>query len=206
VSEPSLAARERAQLADLLDELGPGAPTCCEGWTTAHLAAHLVVRDSRPDAFPGFGLERFPVGAPLSRWSHRIEDGTRAGRPYPDLVAKVRSGPPVWSPARLPVLDRALNSSEFAIHHEDVRRAQPGWQPRALPLRDQDQLWTAGKGFARLARRPLVLRRSDATGVEHRVGSGAPRTVTGEPLELLLWLSGRRSVARVDVGGGDPSA
>jgi hypothetical protein len=56
------------------------------------------------------------------------------------------------------------------------------------------------KGFARLVRRPLVLRRSDATGTEHRVGgSGTARTVTGEPLELLLWLSGRRSVARVEV-------
>ena len=52
------------------------------------------------------------------------------------------------------------------------------------------------KGFARLSRRPLLLRRSDATGVEHRVGTGTPRTVTGEPLELLLWLSGRRDIAR----------
>jgi hypothetical protein len=56
------------------------------------------------------------------------------------------------------------------------------------------------KAFARLSKRPLLLRRSDATGAEHRAGgSGTPRTVTGQPLELLLWLSGRRSVARVDV-------
>jgi uncharacterized protein (TIGR03085 family) len=199
VPEPSLAARERASLADLLDERGPDAPTCCEGWTTAHLAAHLAVRDSRPDAFPGFGLERFWSAGPLTRWSHRLEDRLRTGTPYAEVVDRVRSGPPAWSPVRLPALDQAVNASEFAIHHEDVRRTEPGWQPRLLPRRDQDQLWTAGKGFARLARRPLVLRRSDATGVEHRVGSGAPRTVTGEPLELLLWLSGRRDVARVDV-------
>jgi uncharacterized protein (TIGR03085 family) len=199
VTEPSLAARERAALADLLEEFGPDAPTCCEGWRTAHLAAHLVVRDSRPDAMPGFGLERFWPDGPLSRWSHRLEDRLRTGTPYAQVVAHVRSGPPAWSPVRLPALDRVVNSSEFVIHHEDVRRAQPGWEPRKLPLPDQDQLWTVVTGFARLARRPLVLRRSDATGVEHRVGSGTPRTVTGEPLELLLWLSGRRSVARVDV-------
>ena len=195
----SLAARERADLADLLAGSGPDAPTCCEGWTTAHLAAHLVVRDGRPDALAGFGVEKLSATNPLTRWSHRLEDQLREATPYADLVRRVRSGPPVWSPVRLPVFDRMLNTSEFAIHHEDVRRAQPDWRPRALPLPDQDALWTSAKGFARLVRRPLVLRRSDATGIEHRVGSGTPRTVTGEPLELLLWLSGRRGVARVEV-------
>ncbi len=201
MTEASLAARERSQLADLLEKVGPDAPTCCEGWTTAHLAAHLVVRDARPDAFPGFAVERFPFGGALSRWSHRVEDRLRAGTAYPELVRRVRSGPPVWSPVKLPVLDRLVNSTEFVIHHEDVRRAQPDWRPRALPLPDQDSIWTGVKAFARVVRRPLVLRRSDATGVEHRAGpaSDTPRTVTGEPLELLLWLSGRRSVARVDV-------
>jgi uncharacterized protein (TIGR03085 family) len=199
VPQPSLSARERARLADLLDQLGPDAPTCCEGWTTAHLAAHVVVRDGRPDAMPGLGVERFWSDGPLTRWSHRLEDRLRTGTPYAELVARVRSGPPAWSPMALPVVDRLFNTSEFVIHHEDVRRAQPGWQPRALRLPDQDELWRAVTGFARAARRPLLLRRSDATGVEHRVGSGTPRTVTGEPLELLLWLSGRRSIARVQV-------
>ena len=200
MTETSLAARERAALADLLEEGGPDAPTCCEGWTTAHLAAHLAVRDGRPDALAGFGVEKLSASNPLTRWSHRLEEQLRARTPYAELVARVRSGPPVWSPVRLPAFDRLLNTSEFVIHHEDVRRAQPDWQPRALPLPDQDALWTGVRGFARLIRRPLVLRRSDATGVEHRVGSGTPRTLTGEPLELLLWLSGRRGVARVEVG------
>jgi len=199
VTDASLAARERAGLADSLVEAGPDAPTCCAGWTTAHLAAHVVVRDSRLDAMPGFGVERFWSAGPLSRWSHRLEDRTRAATPYAELVERVRSGPPAWSPVRLPAVDRLVNGSEFVIHHEDVRRARPGWSPRALPHRDQDELWAMVKGFARLARKPLVLRRSDATGVEHRVGSGTPRTVTGEPLEMLLWLSGRRDVARVEV-------
>jgi hypothetical protein len=43
-----------------------------------------------------------------------------------------------------------------------------------------------------------VLRRSDVPGVEKRTGDGG-RTVEGDPLELLLWLSGRRDVARVAV-------
>jgi uncharacterized protein (TIGR03085 family) len=198
VSETSLATRERAHLADLLEALGPDAPTCCEGWTTAHLAAHLVVRDTRPDALPGYGAERLPVGGALSKWSHRLEDRLRRSTSYPELVDRLRSGPPAWSPVQLPVVDRLLNTSEFVIHHEDVRRAQAGWRPRKLPLPDQDTIWTNAVGFARMARRPLVLRRSDATGIEHRVGSGTAREVTGEPLELLLWLSGRRDVARVE--------
>ena len=63
-SSSSLAARDRAALADLLDKLGADAPTCCEGWQTAHLAAHLTVRDRRLDALPGYGMEALPFGAP----------------------------------------------------------------------------------------------------------------------------------------------
>ena len=201
-SSRPLAARERAALADLLEELGPDAPTRCEGWTTAHLAAHLVTRDRRPDTAPGFALETTPVGGPFAAWSHRVEDRLRAGTRYADLVARVRSGPPGWSPVRLPVLDRLVNTSELVIHHEDVRRAQPGWAPRELPRGDQDQLWGNAVLFGRLAAGgvpgSLVLRRSDAPGVERRYGSGTPETVVeGEPMELLLWASGRRDVARV---------
>src|ERR1700735_4322129 len=60
MSSPVLAQQERATLCDLLVELGPDAPTLCEGWTTADMAAHLVVRERRPDS--GTGL----VWAPLS--------------------------------------------------------------------------------------------------------------------------------------------
>ena len=37
----SLVERERRALADLLAELGPSAPTCCEGWDTAQIATKL---------------------------------------------------------------------------------------------------------------------------------------------------------------------
>jgi uncharacterized protein (TIGR03085 family) len=201
VTEPAagpLATIERRALADLLAELGPDAPTCCTGWTTAHLAAHLVVRDRRPDAMPGYALEMLPGMTRLGGWAHRVEDRARTGSSYPDLVARVRSGPPAWSPLSWPGLDR-LNLPEFAIHHEDVRRARSEWTPRTLPAGAQDQLWGAVGLHARRAagRRGLVLRRSDVDGAEKRFGTGG-RTVTGEPLELLLWVSGRRDVARVE--------
>ncbi len=191
---------ERAALADLLDELGPDAPTCCAGWTTAHLAAHLAVRDNRPDALPGYGIELLRPANPLTAWSHRLEDRLRGSTPYAQVVDRVRSGPASWSPMAWPPVARVLDTTEYAIHHEDVRRAQPGWEVRELPRSAQDQVWTALELFARRAagRRGLVLRRSDVPGVEKRYGPGG-RTVEGEPLELLLWASGRRDVARVAV-------
>jgi uncharacterized protein (TIGR03085 family) len=197
-SSPSFATRERRELADVLGELGPDAPTCCAGWTTAHLAAHLVVRERRPDAMPGLGVEAAGVGGPLSTWSHRLEDRLRESTPYAQVVERLRSGPPAWSPLAWPVVERAFNTAEFAIHHEDVRRAQPDWAPRDLLRGDQDGLWNAATLFARRARSGLVLRRSDVPGVEKRYGTGG-RTVEGAPMELLLWAAGRRDVARVTV-------
>jgi uncharacterized protein (TIGR03085 family) len=193
-------ASERAALADLFDELGPDAPTCCAGWTTAHLAAHLAVRDRRPDALPGYGVEGVGVGGPLVSWSHRLEDRLREATPYAEVVRQVRSGPRPWSPLAWPVVSGMLNGTEYAIHHEDVRRAQPAWEPRALPRPVQDQLWTAATLFGRRSagRRGLVLRRTDVAGAEKRFGAGG-RTVEGEPMELLLWAAGRRDVARVAV-------
>jgi uncharacterized protein (TIGR03085 family) len=192
--------RERTGLADLMAKLGPDAPTCCAGWTTAHLAAHLVVRDRRPDAMAGYAVEATGRGGPLVRWSHHAEDRLRASTPYAEVVDRVRSGPPPWSPLAWSPVARVVNGTEFAIHHEDVRRAQPGWTPRILSRADQDALWSAAALYARRAagRRGIVLRRSDVDGVEKRIGA-AGRTVEGEPMELLLWAAGRRDVARVTV-------
>ena len=93
---------------------------------------------------------------------------------------------------------RQINATEFAIHHEDVRRARPDWTVRDLPREDQDTLWSAAALYARRSggRRGVVFRRSDVAGVEQRVGAGG-RLVEGEPMELLLWAAGRRDVARV---------
>src|SRR4051794_40867234 len=73
---------------------------------------------------PGFGLERFWPAGPLSRWSHSVEDRARTGTPYPELVARVRTGPPAWSPVRLPAVDRLL-------HRSGARHPPPGPPPPA---------------------------------------------------------------------------
>ena len=200
----SVAQSERAALADLLEQLGPDEPTCCEGWQTRDLAAHLVVRDRRPDSMPGLVLD-----GRLAAWTERVRQGARRRRLWAQLVHEVRSGPPAWLPTAWPAVDRALNTVEMAVHHEDVRRAQPDWAPRELPAEVQDRLWSS---LPMVTRRPttpgpaggLVARRTDvpagSDGAEHPVRDGEPTTVvSGEPLEVLLWLSGRQLVARVEV-------
>ncbi|MEO7587224.1 MAG: hypothetical protein ABIS84_04275 [Arachnia sp.] len=55
----TLAQSQRAQLLDLFLELGPFAPTLCEGWKTQDLAAHLYIREHKPQAMLGMFSERF---------------------------------------------------------------------------------------------------------------------------------------------------
>ena len=196
---------ERAALADLLAELGPDQQTLCEGWTTRDLAAHLVVRERRPDAGPGLLL------APLSGWTARVQSGA-ARRDWTALVEQVRSGPPRLSMFALPGVDAAMNTSEYFIHHEDVRRAQPGWAPR--PLDDaggralDEALWRIVRSRAKFLykRAPVgvVLRRTrlDGSTQELTARPGTPVvSVTGPAQELLLHAFGRTAHARVATDG-----
>lgn len=192
-----VARSERRDLCDLFLELGPDAPTLCDGWLTRDLAAHLVIRESRPDAAAGI------VIPPLAGYTGSVQASVER-RPWPELVAAVRTGPPIYSPFRLPGVQGLANPFEFAIHHEDVRRAQPAWQPRRLPAGEQDLIWSRLGKAARLLVRTcpvgVTLRRSD-TGATIVARRGEPSVVvTGEPLELLLRLYGRRAVI-VDVDG-----
>ena len=44
---------ERERFCDALELAGPVAPTLCEGWLTRDLAAHVVLRERRPDLAAG---------------------------------------------------------------------------------------------------------------------------------------------------------
>lgn len=193
----TFAKRERLLLADLLETAGPEAPTLCEGWLTRDLAAHVVVRERRPDAAGGLLIKQL---AP--RLDKVMEEFT--AKPYEELIQLIRTGPPRFSPFSLKQIDEMSNTVEFYVHAEDVRRAQPEWTARVLDPVFQDALWSRMERTARLMGRGaptgLVLRRPDGqTAVAHR---GTPVvTVTGEPSELLLFLYGRQSAAKVDLDG-----
>jgi uncharacterized protein (TIGR03085 family) len=200
VTRTDFSRAERAALADLLDQAGPDATTLCAGWTTRDLAAHLVVRESRPDAAVGI------VVGPLSGWTDRVQQGA-ARRPYADLVEAVRTGPPTLSLFNLPGVDSAANFLEYLVHHEDVRRGEPGWEPRDLDPAEADAIWARlgkmGKMFFRRVPVGVDLVRTDGAGGTLRVREGEPVvTLRGPALELLLRTYGRTEVL-VDVEG-DP--
>ncbi len=193
------ASRERRQFADDLSAAGPDAPTLCDGWTTRDLAAHVVIRERRPDAAAGI-----LIGA-LSGYTDKVQSKT-AARDWNDLVEQVRSGPPAWSPMRLDKVDRAVNTIEFFVHTEDVRRASDGWAPRDLEPELADDLASA------LARGAKMLTKSAPTGVTLApdgrdpfvARAGEPMvTVSGPIGELVLFVYGRQDHARVELDGPD---
>ncbi|MEU5277561.1 TIGR03085 family metal-binding protein [Streptomyces asoensis] len=193
----TFAKRERLLLADLLETSGPEAPTLCEGWRTRDLAAHVVVRERRPDAAGGILIKQL-----ASRLDRVMEEF--AAKPYEELLQLIRTGPPRFSPFQLKQLDEASNTIEFYVHTEDVRRARPDWTPRALDPVFQDALWSRLERTARLMGRGtatgLVLRRPDGRTVVANRGTPVV-TATGEPSELLLFLYGRQSAATVELEG-----
>ncbi len=180
----SLASRQRAALANLLDELGPFAPTKCHGWQTQDLAAHLYIRERRADALPGIGLERF------AGRTEQIQNEVLHSMDYPALVSEIRT--PGWI---MRPLDKLVNTSELFIHHEDVLRAND--RSQTLTHREQAELWPLVNVMARRvqakARIQLRLGRLD-TGEEKQIGAGQRILhLRGLPSELLLHLTGRES-------------
>ncbi|MEU8900266.1 TIGR03085 family metal-binding protein [Nocardia sp. NPDC048505] len=185
----SMAQRERAALVIAMEQAGPEAATLCGAWTVRDLAAHLIVRERRPDAAPGILLK------PLAGHLESVQDKT-ARRPFPELLELVRTGPPWWSP--LKPVDAVVNLSEMFVHHEDVRRAAPGWEPRALPPADQAKLWSLVRRMAKMAYRKspvtLILRTPDGERVVAKTAPGPEVALIGQPAELLLHAFGRDEV------------
>jgi uncharacterized protein (TIGR03085 family) len=199
---------ERVALCALLDKTGPDAATLCEGWTTGDLAAHLVLREHRPDAAVGI------LGGPMAGYTARAQRRLRARVPFPMLVETIRSGPPRFSFFGLPGVDAKANFAEYFVHHEDVRRGQPDWGPRRLDEGLADAIW------AQLSQARLMLRKVPV-GIEFarddtREPAGSKRavrmtvrprtpvvTVIGAPAELLMWTLGRTGAADVKLEGAE---
>jgi uncharacterized protein (TIGR03085 family) len=194
----TLARRERRALCDLALELGPDAPTLSGAWTTRDLLAHLFVREHRPLAAAGIVLP------PLERATDAAM-ARAARRPYDDLAAAVRS--PGLTPFALKPVEVVANTLEYLVHHEDVRRAQPSWEPRDLDPDDLDAVWRAirmaGRGLVRPAGVPVSIRRTDTDDRATLRGGEPSVVVSGPVVELVLFLYGRDQVRDLAFDGPD---
>jgi uncharacterized protein (TIGR03085 family) len=192
------ARREREQLADLLTSVGPEAPTLCEGWTTRDLAAHIVVRERRPDSAAGLLISS------LADRGERIRL-ERAALPYPELIAQLRT-PPAWSPISNPLVDPLANTMEMFIHHEDVRRGAAGWEPRALDRELETTLRRNLKLIVRGSLRRLgISAEITATGFPAEKIGAEPRVrISGDVGEIAVFFFGRQRASRASVDG-DPA-
>src|ERR671912_2029503 len=206
----TFAQSERADLCDLFDRLGSDAPTLCQGWDTHDLATHLRIRENDPLGASGISVK------PLSGLNERRMAEVRQRWAFPDLVDRIRNGPARFSVFAFPGVDEGANTTEFFVHHEDVRRA--GHEPhtsRDLGPEVEEWMWRRLKLLAR-----AWFRRSQVGVVLERLGSasheGQPDTIravsgstivtlVGQPSELMLYGHGRTAVAEVKLVG-EPEA
>jgi uncharacterized protein (TIGR03085 family) len=187
----SLAQQERSTLCDLFVELGPDAPTLCEGWVTADLAAHLVVRERRPDSGPGLVWPR------LAEYTDKVRRSVRDRMSWETLVETVRRGPPLL----LRPVDGPMNTIEYFIHVEDVRRAEDGWEPRAISRELADALWkrVGPGGMAKKVGATVVI--TSPGRADKQSGTGPVLTLAGDPGELTMFGAGRQRATRVEISG-----
>jgi uncharacterized protein (TIGR03085 family) len=192
---------EKMALVETLRRADPEADTLCAGWNTRRLLAHLVQREQDPRGGLGDALLRAEPGQ--EKYLGRLAAGAATPEGYAALVDRFVAGPPRWSP--MSWASEQLNLLEYVIHHEDVRRGgatSPG--PRVLPEQERQRIWQQLPLMTRLRYRsaPVGVVLAHLGGARAAVRSGAPAvTLTGEPVELALYTSGRRAAAHVQVSG-----
>ena len=193
----TVAQRERAALVATFREVPPDSSTLCEGWDVRDLTAHLVVRERRLDAAPGILIPAF------ADYTERVQSQVAASTDWDVLLGQVADGPPLYSPFKL--LDPIANVAEMFIHHEDVRRAQPGWEPRQLDSAMVAALLRPLPLLSKVALSKvpvhLVLRTNDGRTLAE-AGKGPEVVLTGAPEELLLYAFGRDEI-RVEFTGDE---
>jgi uncharacterized protein (TIGR03085 family) len=194
----SLAQSERGALCDLALELGPDVPTLCTGWTTFDLVTHLIARERHPIA--GLGI----ILSPLAGMTEKAMAKEKR-RDYEQAVERLRSGPPY--PMRL--VDRQINTIEYFVHLEDIRRANARTESRPDADGADDELWNTLRRGARIIGRKarsvaLDLVRDTGETIKVSGGDGKPSVrIVGRPGEIALFLMGRKEAAHVELEGDD---
>jgi uncharacterized protein (TIGR03085 family) len=196
----SMSRSERAALCNTALQVGELAPTLCGDWTVKELVIHLLVRERDPLGAPGILYP--PLEKLTDRSARRLQE-----QDFTALVERVRGGPPRWSPLSIPPLEKAVNTLEYFVHHEDIRRAQPEWTARDLGADSEKLLWamvrTGGKGLTRSAPVGVTIENA-TTGSRAVLKAGEPSVVVrGIPSEVTLFVFGRKQQAHVELIGDD---
>ena len=203
---------ERRALADLVESLTSEewlSESACEGWTVGEVAAHCTLGDGIPWGVVRSVIREVGLAAGIERVQKRwAAEGIKyvADRLRSDEVSiYMRWGFGTW---------RVISLAELVIHAEDIRR--PLGRQRHEPL---DPALAAAllkpmgrrvreigvRGFVSLAPHGLPARTYEvkpgrgASLVPEKPGSPEPDAViSGDPLELILRLSGRPATLTVE--------
>lgn len=217
----------RNQLVSVLLRTGPGQPTLCEGWNTEHMVAHLVLRETRPDIAAGVVIP--PLASRTDRKTEELAGQLTDGRSYMEAVEKFGSANAPQrrnetvdygmnfaeyvihredvlrgSPA-----STEMNGAESRIEGEDERIWKTiGSQGKMFAKDYPDGLTVVGTDDdgepafgSKTLREPSASSR--VSGLVQKVvkapSTGEHVTITGTPLEILLYLFGRREAANVQI-------
>jgi uncharacterized protein (TIGR03085 family) len=194
-------AERKALVASAL-RAGPDAPTLCEGWDVKDLVCHLLVRETSLVAAAGIAVPAF--AGLTDKEMKRLKR-----QPFERLVERLRSHRLTFF--ALPPVDAAFNTLEYFVHHEDIRRAAPGWRRRHLSQESADVLWKAlrsqGPALVRSAGVPVMVRRTDRQDGEDEsttlVPGRAPVELSGPVSEVVMYLHGRDEVREIAFAGPD---
>ena len=167
--------QEQDSLVETFRTSDPDAPTLCEGWNVRRLLAHLTQREHSLVARIVDSVARKPPGQEPGLSKLTSQATTPQG--YDALIDRFAQG---------------------------ARRAgaKPA-RPRDLPEAEQDAVWQQLGLLAKLGLRksPVGVRLATPKGKSRVAKAGDGVTLTGEPVELALWLGGRRGPAQVAVTG-----
>ena len=186
-------------MCDLFLAVGPEAPTLAGEWTTRDLAAHLVVRERRPDAGPGI------VSSFLRDYSEKVRIAER-DRPWTELVERVRRVRRCGTRcASRRSTSSSTPSSSSSTTRTSAGRRTDGRRATLDPQLEHALASSIKRAGGMLTRKATVGVTMNADGVDPvRLHKGAPAvTISGPIGECVLYLYGRKDVAGVTFDGPD---
>ncbi|GAB2960258.1 maleylpyruvate isomerase family mycothiol-dependent enzyme [Streptomyces pseudoechinosporeus] len=221
--EPTAATfREIGAAADrLLADLGAlgdddiAAPSRLPGWTRGHVLSHLARQVPALERLMEWARTGVETPQYANRQARDAEIEAGAHRPAADLVMDVRETAthfqrtveelpaPAWNATIRPFTGElctprrilVIRLRELELHHVDLDVgydvADIPATARSIVLDDVLGYYAAAEGVP-----DFTLRDSDGEELA-RFGTGGP-VVSGEPADLLAWLAGRASGARLD--------